>query len=308
MATPTVSVVMPTFNRAEYLRDAIASVRAQTFEDWELIVVDDGSGDETRALLQSERDRRVTVVFCTHTGNPGVVRNRGIALARGKYVAFLDSDDRWREDKLKRQLAVMASAPARRWSYTAVRRIDGAGGAFAHAGAPWVPCSGAILEQVLSISAQIATPTVMAEVAFVRELGGFDERLKFSEDYDLWARMALHSEVSVDAEPSADVRSHDEHFTLDRSGKLGGWAVFYAKMEGLVPSPALRTLCRRQRREYVLLLAAQKARVRDWVGMRSALGAAVAARAWSPRGWLRVAKAAALSGQGSRRLEASSHT
>jgi glycosyltransferase involved in cell wall biosynthesis len=300
VTAPTVSVVMPTFNRVEYLRAALESVYAQRFEDWELIVVDDGSEDETRALLNGQRDPRVTVVFATHTGNPAVLRNRGIALARGEYVAFLDSDDRWRDDKLERQLALMTAAPGRRWSYTAVRRIDGAGRVFARSGAPWLPYSGAILEQVLSIAAQIATPSVMADLAFVRELGGFDERLKFSEDYDLWARMALASEVSVDAEPSADVRSHDEHFSLDRSGKLGGWAAFYTKMEGLVASADLRTLCRKQRREYVLLLAAQQARVRDWAGMRHSLGAAVRARAWSPRGWLRVAKAAALPGRRAR--------
>ena len=300
MVAPAVSVVMPTFNRVDYLREAIASVYAQTFVDWELIVVDDGSDDATRGFLRSQTDRRVTVVCSAHTGNPAATRNRGIALARGRYVAFLDSDDRWRDDKLERQVALMAAAPARRWSYTAVRRIDGAGRVLAHSSAPWVPHCGAILEQVLTIAAQIATPTVMAELAFVRELGGFDERLKFSEDYDLWARMALRSEVSVDAEPSTDVRSHDEHFTLDRSGKLGGWAAFYGKMESLVPTAALRALCRRQRREYVLLLAAQQARVRDWAGMRLSLGAAVRARAWSPRGWLRVAKAAALPGRRAR--------
>jgi glycosyltransferase involved in cell wall biosynthesis len=285
---------MPTFNRVDYLRAAIASVYAQTFADWELIVVDDGSDDETRGYLQGQRDPRVTVVCGAHTGNPAVMRNRGIALARGRYIAFLDSDDQWRDDKLERQLALMAAAPARRWSYTAVRRIDGAGAVIARSSVPWAPYSGAILEELLRIAVQIATPTVMAELAFVRELGGFDEQLKFSEDYDLWARMALRSEVSVDPEPSTDVRSHDEHFTFDRSGKLGGWAAFYGKMESLVNTPALRALCRKQRREYLLLLAAQQARVRDWAGVRRSLSNAVRARAWSPRGWLRVAKAAAL--------------
>jgi glycosyltransferase involved in cell wall biosynthesis len=285
---------MPTFNRVEYLRAAIESVHAQTFRDWELIVVDDGSDEQTLSFLQRGRDRCTTVLCGAHTGNPAVVRNQGLGLARGRYVAFLDSDDRWREDKLERQVALLESAPARRWSYTAVRRIDGAGRVIPSSGSPWVPYSGSILERVLRIEAQIATPAVMAELAFVRELGGFDERLPFSEDYDLWARMALRSDVSVDREATADVRSHAEHFTFDRAGRLGGWGAFYAKMEGLVQTPNLRALCRRQRRDYVLLLAAQQARVRDWVGMRHSLGTAVRARAWSPFGWLRVAKAVAL--------------
>lgn len=301
MAAPTVSVVMPTFNRVEYLQAAIASVYAQTFRDWELIVVDDGSDEQTLNFLRSRRDPRTTLLCGAHTGNPAVVRNQGLEVARGRYAAFLDSDDRWREDKLERQVALLESAPARRWSYTAVRRIDGGGRVFARSGVPWVPYSGAILEQVLRIDAQIATPAVMAELAFVRELGGFDEQLRFSEDYDLWARMALRSEVSVDREATADVRSHAEHFTFDRAGKLGGWDAFYAKMEGLVPTPELRVLCRRQRREYVLLLAAQQARAGDWVGMRHSLRTAVESQAWSPRGWLRVAKAAALPNRQPRR-------
>ena len=301
MAAPTVSVVMPTFNRVEYLQAAIASVHAQTFRDWELIVVDDGSDQQTLDLLRSRVDRRTTLLCGAHTGNPAVVRNRGLAVARGRYAAFLDSDDRWREDKLERQLELLESAPGRRWSYTAVRRIDGAGRVFARAGVPWTPYSGAILEQVLRIEAQIATPAVMAELSFVRELGGFDEQLLFSEDYDMWARMALRSDVSVDREATADVRSHAEHFTFDRAGKLGGWSAFYAKMEGLVPTTELRALCRRQQRVYVLLLAAQQACVRDWGGMRHSLRTALRSRAWSPRGWLRVARAAALPNRQSRR-------
>jgi hypothetical protein len=161
----------------------------------------------------------------------------------------------------------------------------------------FVPYCGSILEQVLTIDAQIATPSVMAELEFVRELGGFDERMPFIEDYDLWARMALSSEVSVDSMPSADVRNHAEQFTLDRSGKLGGWEAFYAKMERLVPAGHLRALCRQRRREYVLLLAAQQARVRDWAAMRRSLGTAVHANAWSARGWLRIAKAIVLRGR-----------
>jgi glycosyltransferase involved in cell wall biosynthesis len=295
MLEPTVSVVMPTFNRLEHLKAAMASVRAQTFDDWELIVVDDGSDGATRELLRSSGDSRTTIVLGPHTGKPAVARNRGIALARGRYIAFLDSDDRWAPVKLERQLELMRGAPARRWSYTAVRRIDSAGRVLEPSRIAFVPHSGAILKQVLTVDAQIALPTVMAETELVRELGGFDEQLRMIEDYDLWARMALASEVGVDLEPTTDVRNHAEQFTLDRGGKLAGWAAFYAKMEVRVPTEELRTLCRARKREHVLLLAAEHARVRDWAAMRGALGDAVRVRALSPRGWLKVAKATALS-------------
>jgi glycosyltransferase involved in cell wall biosynthesis len=285
---------MPTYNRLEHLRAAIGSVHAQTFDDWELIVVDDGSGDATREFLRGLQHSRTTVVLGPHTGVPSAARNRGIALARGRYIAFLDSDDCWTHDKLQRQIELMRAMPARRWSYTAVRRIDAAGRALAPSRVAFVPHAGAILEHVLTIDAQIAMPTVIAEAAFVRELGGFDERLRMIEDYDLWARMAMASEVSVDPEPSADVRNHPEQLTLDRAGKLAGWVAFYAKIEALVPTEPLRALCRARRREHVLLLAAEHARTRDWAAMRRTLGVAVRARALSPRGWFRIAKATAL--------------
>jgi glycosyltransferase involved in cell wall biosynthesis len=294
MPTPVVSVVMPTFDRLEYVRAAVASVYAQTFDAWELIVVDDGSGEATRRFLSSPRDERMTVVFNAHTGIPAVIRNRGLARARGRYVAFLDSDDRWAPEKLRRQLALMESAPTRRWSYTAVRRIDADGREIHARSVPWAAHSGSILEQVLRVDAQIATPTVMAELEFVRDLGGFDENMRFIEDYDLWSRMALRSEVAVDATPSTDVRSHAEQFTLDRIGKLRGWASLYAKMESLVPTSRLRAMCRKRKREHLLLLAAQHARLRDWAGLGEAAVAAARARAFSPRGWLRVVKAASL--------------
>lgn len=293
MEAPLVTVVLPTFNRLGWLRVAIDSVLAQTFAAWELVVVDDGSREETRSFLRSLADPRVSVVFADHTGVPAVVRNRAIARARGRYVAFLDSDDRWAPEKLTRQLALMRSSHGRRWSYTAVRRIDGDGNEIRKRSVAWAPHSGWILEQVLRVDAQIATPTVMAELELVRELGGFDERTHFIEDYDLWARLALASEAAVESTPLADVRSHAEHFTANRAGKLGGWAHFYAKMEALVPTRPLRALCRRRKREYLLALAAEQARARDWTAMRSAVLAAARAGAIRPLGWLRVARAAA---------------
>ena len=297
---PFVSIVMPTYNRLHYIEVAVASVLAQTVTDWELIIVDDGSDEATRRYFRTQPDARIAVVFCEHTGMPSVCRNRGIAQARGRYVAFLDSDDAWAADKLQRQLALMQASPGKRWSYTAVRRIDADGREIHARSVPWVPHSGSILEQVLRVDAQIATPTVMAELELVRQLGGFDEHMRFVEDYDLWSRMALASEAAVDATPLADVRSHAEHFTFDRAGNLGGWANLYGKMERLVSTRPLRALCRKRKRDYLLLLAAELARSRDWAGVRQTAAAAAQAGALSPRGWLRVARAAAFAPQHAR--------
>lgn len=291
MLRPHVSIVLPTFNRLEYLRVALASVYTQTMENWELIIIDDGSDKKTRQFLQSQTDRRISVVFREHTGVPAVVRNIGISQACGKYVAFLDSDDRWAADKLQVQLELMELAPTRRWSYTAVRKIDADGrvlddGQFK----PWVAHSGEVVEALLRFEAAIAMPTVMADLTLLRDVKGFDEKLTFAEDYDLWLRLAMQSEVSVTSKPLADVRSHPKRFSLNKLGGLEGWQRLFRKMEGLMPTSDLRRLCRRRAGEHALLLAAHHAQARRWTRMRRSLLDALGARNLSPKGWLRVAK------------------
>src|SRR5690606_25847797 len=108
----------------------------------------------------------------------------------------------------------------------------------------WIPHSGAILEQVLRLEAKIAMPTVMADVGLLREVGGFDEKLRFAEDYDLWARLSLRSGVSCESRQLADVRTHGEQFSVGATAEHESWpmswASLYAKMEDLVPTRRLR--------------------------------------------------------------------
>ncbi|MGI9234252.1 MAG: glycosyltransferase family 2 protein [Woeseiaceae bacterium] len=291
--SPLISIVLPVFNRLDFLRAALASVHAQTSENWELVIVDDGSDERTRQFLETQTGARTRVVFREHSGVPAAVRNVGIACARGKYVAFLDSDDQWAPDKLQEQLAVMESAPMRRWSYTAVRKISADGRVLDDADfEPWVGYSGYIVEELLRFKASVAMPTVMADLAFVRELDGFDETMRFAEDYDLWLRMAMRSEVSVISKPLADVRSHPGRFSEDRVAGLEGWQRLFEKMRALMPTPVLRRLCHQRAGEHALLLAAHHARHRHWASMQRSLLTAVRARAWNPQEWVRVGKAA----------------
>jgi len=119
MTTPTVSIVLPTFNRLPYLRAAVDSVFAQSFQDWELIIADDGSDAETSAYLQTVAGMpRVKLLCLPHTGNPPAVRNAALREAHAEYVAFLDSDDIWLPRKLESQLASLRCRPTRKWSYT----------------------------------------------------------------------------------------------------------------------------------------------------------------------------------------------
>ena len=215
-----VSIVLPTYNRLTYLRAAVESILAQSFTDWELIIADDGSGAQTRAYLGGLADEpRVRVIYLPHTGNPGAVRNIAIRSARGHYLAFMDSDDLWMPTKLAAQLVVQRANPSRRWSYTAVLRIDADGRTLSTEtpGQRVVP-AGSIFPRLLTLEVGVATPSVLAERSLVEELGGFDEAQSFFEDYDLWLRMSLRSEVAVVPDQLVKIRSHSEHYSADRAG------------------------------------------------------------------------------------------
>ena len=108
--TPQVSVVIPAYNCAAYVGQACDSVLSQTYTDWEIIVVDDGSKDDTRLVLDKYGDRRVRYVYQENQG-VSLARNHGIQLARGEFVAFLDADDFFLPDKLASQIAVFAAQP-----------------------------------------------------------------------------------------------------------------------------------------------------------------------------------------------------
>lgn len=103
-----VSVIIPTYNRAAYLPEALASVRAQTFKDYEIVVVDDGSTDSTADLLAGDAD--VRYIACEHAG-VAAARNRGVAEAQGEFIAFIDSDDLWLPEKLERQVSYLDAHP-----------------------------------------------------------------------------------------------------------------------------------------------------------------------------------------------------
>jgi glycosyltransferase involved in cell wall biosynthesis len=224
----------------------VDSVLAQTLAGWELLIADDGSGAETRAYLLGLTDPRVRVLWLHHSGNPAVVRNAAIRLARGHHLAFLDSDDSWLPAKLERQLGALGARKECRWSYTPTERLDVDGRPVPDE-VPFVPHDGNIALALLRIDSYLATPTVVAERALVLEAGAFDEALRFGEDHDLWLRLALRSPVAVVNERLARVRLHRENHSHDRSGFYRGWLRFYAKAAAAVSDPEARAICVRKR-------------------------------------------------------------
>jgi len=273
---PTVSIILPTFDRPRFLRLAIESVYAQTYADWEMIIADDGSSEETRAYLRSVTVPRVRTIWLQHCGNPSRVRNAAIAAANGHYLAFLDSDDIWAPAKLEKQIAALRDRTERRWSYTACDRIDENGCSLVNERLrTLVLQEGWIFEPLLKLEISIAMPTVVAERDLVRELGGFDEDQRFGEFHDLCLRLAMKSEVTAIREPLCSVRAHGEHYSGDRIAAHTSWMRLYEKMAALAPSARLRSLCVRMRAETSLNLARLQNDKGDyravWATVRSAL-------------------------------------
>ncbi len=286
-AAAVVSVVLPTFNRLRFLRPAIESVYAQTFADWELMIADDGSDLETRHYLQSlAGDARITVVWLPHTGRPSVVRNAALAKAAGEYVAFLDSDDLWAPRKLERQIETLRARINCRWSYTAFCQVDGSGEPLPEeAQRPWIPHEGDIFEQLATGRAQIRTPSVLATRQLIAQAGKFDEDLLSGEDFDLWLRMSLHSEVALVDEPLLYVRRHPDSHSSDWQSAFVGRDSSLSRRQHLVAG-GRRSLLREERVRNALKLAATHAALGARSSMLRALWESLPYSWTYPRWWL----------------------
>lgn len=283
---PLVSVILPTWNRLGMLREAVSSVQRQSERSLELLIVDDGSADGTAEWVASLEDPRIRFLPGAHSGRPGVVRNRGLRRARGRWIAFLDSDDRWHPEKLRRQLEAHADQPEALWSYTGRRLLDSEGQPLDEEGyRPWTARAGWIFEDLLVHDAMVALPTVIVDRGFLQEVGGFDEGLALSEDYELWLRLALASPVLVVDAPLAEIRQHTTSTTYGNADVNASFAEIYRRLARSHPSRSVRRTCRRQEVFYLGWLARQlRDRGRRREAVRTALSA-VRARPSDPRAW-----------------------
>lgn len=293
--TPLVSIILPAFNRLPYLRVAVDSVLAQTCRDWELIIADDGSGSPTREYLVGlGQPPRVKILLREHSGIPAVVRNAALREARGQYVAFLDSDDLWVPQKLEMQIARLQAHSSCRWSYTAFTQVDAQGAVLEEeARRRWVPHEGPIFEKILRNQAAFRSPSVvLAERELVMQVGGFDEQMHSAEDFDLYVRLALRSEIALVDKPLTRVRVHEENYSSsDVPGGLAGRDYALRKLQANPAAARWHTLLRAQRVNTAVGLAATYAvmnrRANVLRTMRNSFP-----YAWSyPRWWCGVSKA-----------------
>ena len=185
---PQISVIVPTYNRKERLLSAMASVIGQTFTDWELLVVDDASDDDTGAMpvFFGANPRFVYTRLDTHRG-VSAARNRGVSMSRGAWICFLDSDDIWHKDKLMKQVAWHNEHGGYRISQT--QEIWIRGGIRVNPPRSHEKIQGFQFRENLQ-RCMITPSSVMMEKALFAEVGGFNEALPACEDYDLWLKIS----------------------------------------------------------------------------------------------------------------------
>ncbi len=212
MRVPEVSVVIPAYNAERTLGETLASAVGQTFEDLEILVVDDGSKDATADIARGDGDERVRVLS---TPNRGVAeaRNLGIGEARGQFIAFLDSDDVWKPSKLERQVTLLRARPEVGLCFTAAMRGDAEGRPIAA-----MPvserrdyCEALLLHSM--VAGCISSGVVRRDLAL--DLGGFDPRFSQSADWDFWLRLSRVTSLAPLADPLLVYRTHAGNMSSD---------------------------------------------------------------------------------------------
>ena len=205
---PMCSIVVPAYNVAAYLGETLESVQKQHCSDWELIVVDDGSTDDTAAVVGNCSDARLRLI---RQSNHGVshARNRGLAEAQADFVLFLDGDDRLSPHALDRLLKALSDSPEAVAAYGEAVIMDAAGGLRGAGQAPVFNArpSGEVLVPLVTQNF-IVTPGVLClRRSALQAAGGFREDLRVAEDWELWCRVALRGHfIYIGGEPVLEYR------------------------------------------------------------------------------------------------------
>lgn len=195
-SVPTVSIIMPTFNCSRYIAEAIRSVQAQTRDDWELLIFDDGSSDDTESVVAPFlADPRIVYTKQENRGQPRT-RNQGVKQSRGRYIALLDADDLWKPEKLARQIALLEKYPEVGVAATGLTIIDPDSRIVEEP--VWNDFRGRALPALVTQELKIGMSSSVTRRGVFETVGYFDEGfLPFSMDFDFWLRAALHFDFAL---------------------------------------------------------------------------------------------------------------
>jgi len=242
---PLVSVIMPTHDRASLVVQAAQSVIGQTVPDWELIVVDDGSTDDTIERLEALAEPRLKLLREPHIGNAARLRNIGVAASSGEYVAFLDSDDLWLPSKLELQLNALSGSTAA-WCYADHELVSTGGERLPlHAGR-FRPISGYIARDLMRDRTGASINTWLVPRKLFDRAAGFDESLTMREDLDLLLRLAELGEAIAVPEVVALTREHPGRKTATGANPHLKTATVFEKAARRTREPELKALARRR--------------------------------------------------------------
>lgn len=290
---PRCSVIVPAYNAGRYLAETIGSVFRQTVPDWELVVVDDGSEDDTAAVARRFSDPRFRFISQANAG-VSAARNRGMRDASAPLVVFLDSDDRLRPDALERFIAALDAAPDAVAAYGEAVIMDESGKVFGpgrkplFAGRP----EGDVLEALVQRNF-VLVGAICARRETVEAAGGFQVGLKVSEDWVLWCRLAARGPfVYLGPGPVLEYRHAPASVTRSTAFDL---RYSIECIEAVFNDPIIReklrecdlaAIRRRRDAEMYAFLGAQQLRARHWRDARRSFAACLARRPWSPREWI----------------------
>lgn len=208
MSTPTVSVIIPTHDRLPYLLEALDSIHKQTYRDFEVIVVDDGSSEDVTPVIANHPTQ--PRIFRQKNQGPAAARNHGLREARGELIAFLDSDDLWMPTKLEVFLDAIHRQPDTHIFYGPMTPIAASGNPLR---GRTKPCHQGRITEALFCSSFVHVPTVVCQKKLLLDAGGFNPDLPVCEDYDLWLRISLDHPFGLVEEALAKRRIHNNRLS-----------------------------------------------------------------------------------------------
>lgn len=235
---PLVTVVVPTYNRAELIVHAVQSVIDQTYRNWELVIVDDGSEDRTLERLEMLGEPRLKVIRLSHCGKVARLRNIGAAAGSGDYIAFLDSDDLWHPERLEAQLSALRGASSS-WCYADHMLVTAEGARKPLRAGRFRPLSGRIAVSLLRFETGVSIDTLLVPRSLFDEVGRFDEDLLGREDLDLVVRLAETADAVAVPTVLAFVRDHEGRTTGARRNNAELMAKVFRKAMDRSRDPVL---------------------------------------------------------------------
>lgn len=265
---PLVSVIIPAYNAEDTLLETIRSVLAQTFTDIELIIIDDGSSDDTVAIARAVEDPRIRV-YTFSNGGAAMARNRGIEQSTGEFLSFIDSDDLWTPDKLEKQLDALQSNPEAGGVYSWTLIMDGSGENFYPGNCE--SYSGDVYPQLLLSNFVGSGSNMLVRRVASDAIGGFDTTLHSHEDWDYYLRLSQQWLFAVVSEPQILYRKREDSVCSNFAVMEEYIFILHDKVFSTVP-PTLQYLEPQSRaKKYEFLTQLALTHISSWQDCRHAI-------------------------------------